>query len=126
MSHKALVIDDEEDYRIIAQEMLESAGFQVFASKNGSEGLAQARKSKPDIILLDWKMPKMDGEQFCRKLREEKTLGPIPIIMLTVNSETNSELEALHFGVDDYIVKPYKKENFLARVHAVLRRVKKA
>ena len=121
MSHKALVIDDEEDFRLIAEDILKSSGFEVFSSKDGAEGLVSAKKFKPDIILLDWKMPKMDGETFCRKLREDSSLKKTPIIMLTVNSKPEAELEALHFGVDDFIAKPYKKEEFLARVRAVLR-----
>lgn len=122
MPNKALVIDDEEDFRFIAEEILTSSGFQVLCAKNGAEGLASAKKFKPDVILLDWKMPKMDGEAFCRRLRLDESLQNTPIIMLTVNSKTDSELEAIHFGVDDYIIKPYKPEEFLARVRAVLRR----
>ncbi len=122
MTPKALVVDDEEDYRLIAQEILKSSGFDVLCSKDGAEGLLSAKKFKPDLILLDWKMPRMDGETFCRKLREDASLKKTPVIMLTVNSQTESELEALHFGVDDFIAKPYKKEEFLARVRAVLRR----
>jgi two-component system phosphate regulon response regulator PhoB len=73
-------------------------------------------------VLVDWMMPRMDGERFCRALRSDAKHKGIPIIMLTVKQTTDEELEALHFGVDDFLVKPFKSEELLARVRAVLRR----
>ena len=122
MPTKALIIDDEEDYRIIISEILKSAGFDVSQAPDGNEGLECLKKSSFDLILVDWMMPKMDGEQFCRVLREDIALKDIPVIMLTVKQTADEELEALHFGVDDFVVKPFKSEELLARVRAVLRR----
>ncbi len=123
MVTKALVIDDEEDYRIIIQEVLRGAGYEVRAAKDGEEGLALLRAQPSDLVLVDWMMPRMDGERFCRAMRAEPALKDIPVIMLTVKQTADEELEALHFGVDDFLVKPFKSDELLARVRAVLRRV---
>jgi DNA-binding response OmpR family regulator len=122
MATKALVIDDEEDYRIIITEVLRGAGYDVRAGKDGAEGLALLKQDAADVVLVDWMMPKMDGEQFCRAMRAETGLQDIPVIMLTVKQTADEELEALHFGVDDFVVKPFKAPELLARVRAVLRR----
>ena len=123
MTLKALIIDDEEDYRVIMSEILRGAGFEVREAKDGAEGLALLKASPVDVILVDWMMPKMDGEQFCRALRGERDLREVPVIMLTVRQTADEELEALHFGVDDFLVKPFQASELIARVRAVLRRV---
>ncbi len=123
MATKALVIDDEEDYRLIISEVLRAAGFDVRAAREGAEGLEMLKSAPADVILVDWMMPKMDGEQFCRAMRAEPGFKDIPVIMLTVKQTADEELEALHFGVDDFVVKPFKAAELLARVRAVVRRV---
>jgi DNA-binding response OmpR family regulator len=122
MATKALVIDDEEDYRVIISEVLGGAGYEVRAAGDGAEGLELLKRAPADVVLVDWMMPKMDGEQFCRAMRAELGLKAIPVIMLTVKQTADEELEALHFGVDDFVVKPFKAQELLARVRAVLRR----
>lgn len=122
MAEKALIIDDEEDYRIIVQEVLRGAGYEVSAAADGEQGLAALRAEPADVVLVDWMMPRMDGERFCRAMRAEPALKDTPVIMLTVKQTADEELEALHFGVDDFLVKPFKAEELLARVRAVLRR----
>jgi len=122
MATKALVIDDEEDYRIIIQEVLRGAGVEVRLAKDGEEGLAMLKQSPADVVLVDWMMPKMDGERFCREMRAVPELKDTPVVMLTVKQTADEELEALHFGVDDFVVKPFKAPELLARVRAVLRR----
>ena len=122
MATKALIIDDEEDYRIIISEVLRGAGFEVRAGKDGAEGLELLKQSPADVVLVDWMMPKMDGEGFCRAMRAVPELKDTPLIMLTVKQTADEELEALHFGVDDFVVKPFKAAELLARVRAVLRR----
>ncbi|MDX6768882.1 MAG: response regulator transcription factor [Elusimicrobiota bacterium] len=123
MATKVLVIDDEEDYRLIISDILRGAGFEVTLAKDGEEGLAAARAARPDLVLVDWMMPRMDGERFSRALREDPALSRLPVLMLTVKQTADEEMEALHFGVDDFIVKPFKAPELLARVRAVLRRV---
>ena len=122
MANTALVIDDEEDYRIITQEVLRGAGFEVRAAADGAEGLELLKKAPADVVLVDWMMPKMDGEHFVRAMRAVPALQDIPVVMLTVKQTSDEELEALHFGVDDFVVKPFKSQELLARVRAVLRR----
>lgn len=122
MATKVLVIDDEEDFRVIIRDVLLSAGLEVQLAGDGQEGLKALEKFRPDVILVDWMMPRMDGEGFARAVRADEAVRDIPIIMLTVRQTADEELEALHFGVDDFIVKPFKSEELLARVRAALRR----
>jgi DNA-binding response OmpR family regulator len=119
---KILVIDDEEDYRIIVRDILSQAGYDVRVAVDGEDGLAALKKQPADVVLVDWMMPRMDGERFCRAMREEAGLKDVPVVMLTVRQTADEELEALHFGVDDFLVKPFKSDELLARVRAVLRR----
>jgi DNA-binding response OmpR family regulator len=123
MATKALVIDDEEDYRVIITDVLRGGGYEVRAAKDGAEGLEMLKASPAEVVLVDWMMPKMDGERFCREMRSDPGLKNIPVIMMTVKQTADEELEALHFGVDDFVVKPFKSPELLARVRAVLRRV---
>jgi len=125
MATSVLVIDDEEDYRIIIQEVLRSAGMDVRLAKDGEEGLRMIKEKPSDIVLVDWMMPRMDGEQFCRAMRAEASLKELPVLMLTVKQTADEELEALHFGVDDFVVKPFRAPELLARVRAALRRTEK-
>lgn len=125
MATQVLVIDDEEDYRIIIQEVLRSAGMDVRLAKDGEEGLRLLKEKPAEIVLVDWMMPRMDGEQFCRAMRAEPALKDLPVLMLTVKQTADEELEALHFGVDDFVVKPFRAPELLARVRAALRRGEK-
>jgi DNA-binding response OmpR family regulator len=125
MATTVLVIDDEEDYRIIIEDVLRGAGMEVRLARDGEEGLRLLKEKPSDVVLVDWMMPKMDGEKFCRAIRAEAGLKELPVLMLTVRQTTDEELEALHFGVDDYVVKPFKGSELLARVRAVLRRTEK-
>ena len=102
--------------------MLRAGGYEVRLAVDGEDGLAALKDFHPDVVLVDWMMPKMDGEGFCRKLREDARFKAAPVLMLTVKDTTDEELEALHFGVDDFIIKPFRPEELLARVRAALRR----
>ncbi|MBI5201780.1 MAG: response regulator [Elusimicrobia bacterium] len=124
MATRVLAIDDEEDYRVILRDVLGEAGFEVRLAVDGSEGLAALKQFKPDVILCDWMMPKLDGQAFVSQLRSDPAYKSVPVIMLTVKQTSDDELEALHFGVDDFIVKPFQSEDLLARIRAVLRRTK--
>lgn len=124
MATNVLAVDDEEDYRIIIKDVLEGAGYDVRLASDGQEGLCALKDYRPDIILADWMMPRMDGQQFVQAVRREEAHKGVPVIMLTVRQTTDDELDALHFGVDDYIVKPFSPEDLLARIRAVLRRAR--
>lgn len=126
MATKVLIIDDEEDYRLIVSDVLRSAGYEVKTAEDGKAGLEALKTFTPEIVLVDWMMPRLDGEGFCREMRRDPKLKALPVLMLTVKQTADEELEALHFGVDDFIVKPFKPEELLARVRAALRRVKPA
>lgn len=126
MTTKVLIIDDEEDYRLIVSDVLRSAGYEVKTAEDGRAGLEALKTFTPEIVLVDWMMPRLDGEGFCREMRRDARLKALPVLMLTVKQTADEELEALHFGVDDFIVKPFKPEELLARVRAALRRVKPA
>lgn len=125
MATHVLVIDDEEDYRIIISEVLRGAGMEVRLARDGEEGLRMLKEEPPALVLVDWMMPRMDGEQFCRAMRAEPALKELPVLMLTVRQTADEELEALHFGVDDFVVKPFQAPELLARVRAALRRTEK-
>lgn len=124
MATKILAIDDEEDYRVILRDVLGEAGFEVRLAADGTEGLQALEQFKPDVVLCDWMMPKLDGQSFVAKLRADARFKALPVIMLTVKQTSDDELEALHFGVDDFIVKPFQSEDLLARIRAVLRRAR--
>lgn len=126
MATKVLVVDDEEDYRLIVQDVLRGAGMEVRLCADGTEGVAALKTFTPDVVLVDWMMPRMDGEGFCRALRQDPKHKDLPVLMLTVRQTADEELEALHFGVDDFVVKPFKPEELIARVKAALRRAKPA
>ena|SRR5579883_131186 len=123
VAQRILVVDDEEDYRLIITDVLSKAGYEVKACVDGQDGLAALPAFEPDVLLVDWMMPKMDGEAFSRAVRQDPRFGALPILMLTVKRASDEELEALHFGVDDFLPKPFKPEELLARVRAALRRV---
>ncbi len=119
---RVLVIDDEEDYRVIVSEVLRSAGYEVETAADGAAGMRAIEKGLPDVVLVDWMMPRMDGEAFCKQLRSNPLWRDLPVLMLTVKQTADEELEALHFGADDFIVKPFRPEELLARVRAAVRR----
>ena len=126
MATRILVIDDEEDYRLIAAEILKSAGWEVKSAENGEKALTALNDFAPDVILVDWNMPVMDGEDFCRALRADSRFKGVPVIMLTVKGDVESELEALHFGADDFLAKPFEPKELVSRVKAALRRARPA
>ncbi|TPW21312.1 MAG: two component transcriptional regulator [Elusimicrobia bacterium] len=124
MATKVLVVDDEEDYRMIMRDVLEGAGIEVTTAVDGMDGVDKLPSGPFDAVLVDWMMPRMDGQTFVQSLRKDPSRKDVPVIMLTVKQTADDELEALHFGVDDFIVKPFQAEDLLARLRAVLRRAK--
>ena len=116
---RILVVEDEKDIVRLIKYNLEKEGHQVIAAGDGEAGLAQARKEKPDLIILDLMLPKMDGMQVCRTLRQE---SKVPIIMLTAKKEELDRILGLELGADDYVTKPFSVRELSARVKSVLRR----
>jgi two-component system alkaline phosphatase synthesis response regulator PhoP len=121
MNELILVVDDEPKIVKLARDYLERANFQVISAGDGVTALATARHERPDLIVLDLNLPGMDGLDVCRALRRE---SDVPIIMLTARVEETDRLIGLELGADDYIVKPFSPRELVARVRAVLRRVR--
>ena len=118
--HILLVEDDPKLSKFVASE-LGLEGYQVTVANNGIDGLAIARESQPDLIILDWMLPEISGLDICTRLR--KTGIEIPIIMLTAKDEVPDRVMGLNAGADDYLTKPFSIEELLARIKARLRRV---
>jgi len=120
MSKKILVVDDESSIATLLQYNLEQAGFIVETAVDGQEGYEAVLENKPDLILLDLMLPKMDGMEVCKALRLQKI--NTPIIMLTAKDDEFDKVLGLELGADDYMTKPFSPREVTARVKAVLRR----
>ncbi|GGJ14486.1 DNA-binding response regulator [Alicyclobacillus cellulosilyticus] len=115
---KILVADDETAIRKMLDVALRGHGFQVLEAKTGEEALLVASMERPDLIVLDWSLPDMEGIEVLRKLRE---WSPVPVIMLTVRDAEEDKVMALDGGADDYVVKPFGVKELLARIRVALR-----
>ena len=114
-----LLVEDEPKIAQIVRDYLEHAGFAVVSTSDGASALALSRERKPDIVVLDLGLPRMDGLDVARHLRRESL---VPIIMLTARVEESDRLAGLELGADDYVTKPFSPRELVARVRAVLRR----
>ncbi|RLC98419.1 MAG: DNA-binding response regulator [Chloroflexi bacterium] len=121
MNETILVVDDEPKIVKQARDYLEQGGFRVVTASDGKMAMAVARHERPDLIVLDLNLPQMDGLDVCRALRRESV---VPIIMLTARVDETDRLIGLELGADDYITKPFSPRELVARVRAVLRRVR--
>src|SRR6185295_6663028 len=120
---RILIIEDETPMRTALADVLEGEGYRALAAADGEIGLQKAVEEKPDLILLDIMMPRLDGFAVCAELRR---LGnPVPILMLTAKGQIEDRVHGLDVGADDYLVKPFSTEELLARVRALLRRLHK-
>ena len=117
-----LVIDDERDLLDLIEYNLKKEGFKVFKAENGEEGISKAKEHRPDLILLDIMMPKMDGLEAVEIMRKDDDLKKTPIIFLTARSDEKTEIDGLNKGGDDYITKPISTTKLVSRIKAVLRR----
>jgi DNA-binding response OmpR family regulator len=118
-----LVVDDDPDIRSVIAFKLERAGFTVFEEVDGEAGLAAAAQEHPDLVLLDWMMPRLSGVEVCRALRDDASLDGTAVIMLTAKAQEPDVQRAFAAGADDYIVKPFSPRELVSRVQAVLARV---
>jgi DNA-binding response OmpR family regulator len=119
MNATILVVDDEPAIVDVLTYNLEKAHYRVFVARDGKEALEQARRQKPDLMILDLMLPGLDGLEVCRMIRREENL---PIIMLTARDEEIDRVVGLELGADDYVVKPFSMRELMARVKSVLRR----
>ena len=119
---KILIVDDEADILEIIQFNLSKEGYQVYAARNGQEAISEAQKIRPELIILDVMMPKMDGIEACRQLRALPEFKNTFIVFLTARNEEYSEIAGFNAGADDYIAKPIKPRALVSRINAILRR----
>jgi two-component system, OmpR family, alkaline phosphatase synthesis response regulator PhoP len=120
MSKKILVVDDEQSIVTLLQYNLEQAGYSVFTALDGEQGLQYAVELSPDLVVLDLMLPKLDGLEVCKQLRQQKI--NIPILMLTAKDDEFDKVLGLELGADDYLTKPFSPREVVARIKAILRR----
>jgi DNA-binding response OmpR family regulator len=113
---KILVVDDEDDLVSTVASTLEDSGYEVITAKTGPEGLKKARTDRPDLILLDIMMPKVDGYQVLAKLKRNEKVSYIPVVMITAKRETSSILKTQEKGASDYLIKPFDAEQLVSLV----------
>ncbi|HVO33660.1 MAG TPA: response regulator transcription factor [Elusimicrobiota bacterium] len=119
MATRVLIIEDEKDIVRLLKYNLEKEGYEALSAPDGESGLTMARKENPDLIILDLMLPKIDGIQVCRALRQE---SQVPIVMLTAKKEEIDRILGLELGADDYVTKPFSVRELLARLKTILRR----
>lgn len=117
-----LVVEDEDDIAELIRFNLEKESYAVTVANSGEKGVEAARRSKPDLVLLDLMLPGMSGLEVCRSLKADRTTSDIPIIMVTARGEESDIVTGLELGAEDYVTKPFGIKVLLARVRAVLRR----
>lgn len=120
---RVLVVDDEADLVRILQFGLESMGYHVESASDGQEGLKKAREMKPDIILLDLMLPKLDGYKVCRLLKFDERYKSIPIIILSARTQEGDQALAMEMGANRFITKPYEFTEILSQMEALLKSV---
>ena len=119
---RILVVDDEAAQREIIVYNLEAAGFEVMSADNGEDAVLMVQEEHPNLVVLDWMMPKLSGLEVCRQLRSNKETKAIPIILLSARSEDVDKVRGLEIGADDYVSKPFSVVELMARINAQLRR----
>lgn len=126
MSGRVLVVEDDEALSSLLKYNLEKEGYSVALAVDGDEALLQAEESPPDLVILDWMLPRQPGIEVCRRLRLRNETRNTPIVMLTARGEENDRIRGLDTGADDYISKPFSMSELLARLRAVMRRIRPA
>ncbi|MDD3375065.1 MAG: response regulator [Candidatus Omnitrophica bacterium] len=111
-----LVVEDEPGQRLTIQKILEKQGYDLLLAENGSQGLAQARSRKPDLILLDVVMPEIDGREVCRQLKADESTKDIPIIFLTASDTANDIIDHFDLGADMHLTKPIDAKELIAQI----------
>ena len=121
-----LVVDDEAALVSLLRYNLEKEDFEVLEAADGEEALLVMSERRPDLVLLDWMLPKLSGIEVCRQMRRKPELRNVPVIMLTARGEEGDRIRGLNAGADDYVPKPFSTNELIARIHAVLRRIRPA
>ena len=119
-----LVVEDEDSLATLLQYNLQKEGYEVALAGDGEEALLKVEERAPDLVVLDWMLPKVSGIEVCRRLRQRNETRNLPIIMLTARGEESDRIRGLDTGADNYVVKPFSMTELAARVRAVLRRIR--
>jgi diguanylate cyclase (GGDEF)-like protein len=122
LKEKILIADDDLDILDVIRITLEAEGYQVMEAHDGKEAVEMVKKSVPDLLVTDFKMPKMCGDEVCKTLKQDILIQHMPIIMLTGKGEVTDKIHGINAGADDYMVKPFEPQELVARVKMVLRR----
>ena len=126
METKVLLVEDEVAIVTMLRYNLEREAFKVYSTGDGDEAVGLVKAHKPDVIVLDWMLPGMSGVDICAELRRQEETKTVPIIMLSARGEESDRIRGLDAGADDYMVKPFSPSELIARIRAVLRRLRPA
>jgi len=121
-----IIAEDEDALGTLLSYNLEKEGYDVGIATDGDEALVMVKERLPDLLVCDWMMPKVSGIEVCRRLRQQTATRNLPIVMLTARSEETDRIRGLDTGADDYVVKPFSMVELMARIRAVLRRIRPA
>ena len=124
MTPTVLVVEDEDALATLLQYNLEKEGYRVILAGDGEEALILVQEELPDLVVLDWMLPKVSGIEVCRRLRQRTESRNLPILMLTARGEESDRVRGLDTGADDYVVKPFAMSELTARIRAVMRRIR--
>ncbi len=126
MKPKILLVEDDANLVELVRYNLEKEGFDVVQTDDGEEAMVLAEEEKPDLVVLDWMIANLSGIEVCRRLRRQSTTANLPIVMLTARAEEGDRIRGLETGADDYVTKPFSPRELVARIRAVLRRLRPA
>ncbi len=124
MNAHILVVEDEDALATLLQYNLEKEGYEVVLATDGEEALMLVEERAPDLVVLDWMLPKVSGIEVCRRLRGRAPTRNVPVVMLTARGEESDRIRGLDTGADDYVIKPFSMAELTARIRAVLRRIR--
>jgi DNA-binding response OmpR family regulator len=119
---RVLIVDDDPDIRALVTYRLTASGYDVIAADDGEAGLAAARQHAPDLVLVDWMMPRLTGVELCSRLRADPATAGIPVVLLTARTDDVALRGGREAGVDEYITKPFSPRELAARVDEILSR----
>jgi len=122
MPQAILVVEDEPDIRELLTFTISRAGYDVVAAESAEQALQKIDKGLPELALIDWMLPGMDGVELAKRMRQDELTADLPIIMLTARGEEGDKLKSFDIGVDDYVTKPFSPRELMARIKALLRR----
>lgn len=124
MKPYVLIVEDEDALATLLEYNFDKEGYETAIAMDGEEALLLASERAPDLIILDWMLPKLSGVEVCRRLRRRKETSKTPVIMLTARSDETDRITGLDFGADDYMIKPFSMPELFARTRALMRRAK--